>query len=199
MSSGKMVPVHPAAMPSTSRVTQVSQFSLRGRRNAPVKNSRSSCRHTAATKISAACAPARRRSVVVVENQQHPIPGPPGPEPQPHAARTGPGRYRRVQRQPRHQTVTAPHPVGQQGRLTGPGRAHTRISRRASPCSSASTSRGRGMKPGCGRGTCSLVASRTSRSETATPSRGATGCSATGGLPLNASRDSQRRCWVGTF
>ena len=54
MSSGKIVPVHPTAMPSRSRVTQISQCSLRGRRNAAVKYSRSSCTQTAATKISAA-------------------------------------------------------------------------------------------------------------------------------------------------
>ena len=54
MSFGRIPPVHPTAMPRTSRLTQISQFSPRGRRNAPVKNSRSNCRHTAATKISAA-------------------------------------------------------------------------------------------------------------------------------------------------
>jgi hypothetical protein len=54
MSSGKIEPVQPAAMPRMSRVTQTSHLSPRGPRNAPVKNSRSSCRHTAATKISAA-------------------------------------------------------------------------------------------------------------------------------------------------
>jgi len=54
MSSGRIVPVQPAAMPSGSRITQISQVSRRGRRNAPVKNSRSRCRDTAATKISAA-------------------------------------------------------------------------------------------------------------------------------------------------
>ena len=36
-SSGRMVPDTPATMPSTSRVTQISQFSQRGRRNRPVK------------------------------------------------------------------------------------------------------------------------------------------------------------------
>ena len=36
-SSGRMVPDRPATMPSTSRVTQISQFSQRGLRNAPVK------------------------------------------------------------------------------------------------------------------------------------------------------------------
>jgi hypothetical protein len=54
MSSGKIVPVQPAAMPSASSVTQISQVSLRGRRNAPLKNSRSNTRHTAAAKIRAA-------------------------------------------------------------------------------------------------------------------------------------------------
>ncbi len=36
-SSGRMVPDTPAAMPSTSRVTQISQSSPRRLRNAPVK------------------------------------------------------------------------------------------------------------------------------------------------------------------
>ena len=36
-SSGRMVPDTPATMPSTSKLTQISQFSQRGLRNPPVK------------------------------------------------------------------------------------------------------------------------------------------------------------------
>ena len=53
-SSGRMVPDTPATMPSTSKLTQISQFSQRGLRNPPVKYSRSRCAHTAAMNSSAA-------------------------------------------------------------------------------------------------------------------------------------------------
>src|SRR5260221_7801989 len=57
--------------------------------------------------------------------------------------------------------------------LPDPAGAQTTTSPRASPSSSRTASRGRGTKPGRGRGTCSLVASRTSCPDTATPPQAA--------------------------
>ena len=50
MSSGRMLPDSPAAMPASSRPTQISQS---GSRNRPRKNTRTNRRHTAATNRSA--------------------------------------------------------------------------------------------------------------------------------------------------
>ena len=86
-------------------------------------------------------------------------PAAPGPAPQPRAAKTVPGSSspsssdnQATGRSPRRaqsaSSAVLPNPAG----------APTRISRRASPSSSACTSRGRGTKPSCKRGTCPLVA-----------------------------------------
>src|SRR5580693_256461 len=83
--------------------------------------------------------------------------------------------------------------------LPNPAGAQTRISRRASPSSSASASRGRGTKPRCGRGTCNLVASSTSGPGAATPAGAATGGSAIGDPPLSAASNGQPRYWMRTF
>src|SRR5699024_8091210 len=48
-SSGSEYPVKPAAMPMMTRRTPTTQLSSRGRRNAPVKNTRSMCTLSAAT------------------------------------------------------------------------------------------------------------------------------------------------------
>src|SRR5215813_4895968 len=67
--------------------------------------------------------------------------------------------------------------------LPDPAGAHTSTRPLASPSPSARTRRRRGTKPGCGRGTCSLVASRTSCPDVATPAGAAIGRSAIGDLP----------------
>ena len=100
-----------------------------------------------------------------------PAPAGPGPARPPHSARTGPGRCRRHPGPARrHRPPATVGPVGQQRRLAEPGRrAHTSTRPRPRPSPSASTRRGRGTKPGCGRGTCSLVISRTSGPDMAIP------------------------------
>src|SRR5262249_41295988 len=67
--------------------------------------------------------------------------------------------------------------------LPNPAGAHTSTRPRARPSPSASARRRRGTKPGCGRGTCSLVASRTSGPDMATPAGAATDGSAIGDRP----------------
>src|SRR5215467_14472778 len=52
--------------------------------------------------------------------------------------------------------------------LPNPAGADTKTTPAATPSPSRPTNRGRDTNPGCGRGTCSLVASTTSRSEAAT-------------------------------
>ena len=88
----------------------------------------------------------------------------PGPARPPHAARTAPGRYPPVQRQPPGQVPAAPGPVGQQERLAVPGRPTDQDQPRARPSSRRAISRGRGTNPGRDAGMCSLAANRTSRS-----------------------------------
>ena len=78
-----------------------------------------------------------------------------------------------VQRQPGHRPVARRGQVGQQGRLTGPGRGTHQDQPPRQPFTERLYQRGRGTKPGCRRGTCSLVASRPSCPDTAAP-RGAT-------------------------
>jgi hypothetical protein len=67
--------------------------------------------------------------------------------------------------------------------LPDPAGAQTSTRPLATPSPSACARRGRGAKPGGGPGTCSLVASRTSWPDMATPAGAATGGSAAGELP----------------
>ena len=53
-SSGSEYPENPAAIPPIRRPTPISQLISRGLRNAPVKNTRTTCATTDAMKISAA-------------------------------------------------------------------------------------------------------------------------------------------------
>ena len=110
-------------------------------------------------------------------------PAAPGPARRPHAARTAPGRCRRrpaTARPPAAGRAGPSRPAGPSCR-TRPGRRPGRA-RAPAPRRAPRTSRGRGTKPGCGRGTCSLVASSTSRSDAATPDGVAAGGSAIGDL-----------------
>jgi len=104
----------------------------------------------------------------------------PGPARPPHVARTGPGRY-----PPDPATATPPGTHGAGPSQPARPSCRTQPARRPGPAPGPAphpASRGRGTRSGRDAGMCSFVASKTSRSEPASPDRTAADNSAIGTL-----------------
>jgi hypothetical protein len=101
----------------------------------------------------------------------------------------------RIQRQPPSRPTFPRIQSASNAVLPKPAGADTKISAPASPSPSVSAKRGRATRPGGGRGTYSLVASRTSCPVGATPA-GAVVRSTIGNPPLTAASDPPFRRWI---
>jgi hypothetical protein len=105
---------------------------------------------------------AQQRGELLGELRLHPVQGGQGVAPEPcRVVVAG------VQRQP-GQRPPGGGPAGQQGGPAGPGGSADQDQPPGQPLLQPVPSRGRATKPGCGRGTCSLVASSVSRGDAST-------------------------------